>query len=448
MDPADRRARSLGVALKAAGLLGGMAFFVISAVMLTAQDGPGGEKVDAKASRAAEGGKAETAKPGPLRAGFARFAITPERHRDLFGYGFRDEGYDGVLDGLHGRALVFRNGPEKPAVLVSLDIAILGEEWAKNVRQAIADDLNTDYARVIVCAIHSHSAPEPRRRFMELLRPDILDTTRRAAGLTYPVRAFVREAPLGMAYNRRVRGPDGKAKLCWNPQEWPDRVPDPAPDPTCTVLLLRQDNGPRQYVFWSVGAHPVVLGKTSRLLSADYPGRACAMIEDWLPDSRAIFAVGACGNTHPWIATQEDPQQIATVARAAASFVTLLTQAAIPVQEEAPVILHAAQKTVTIGKCEVDITVWRLGRAWIVALPVELFQELALDLRKRLGGFVIIATNANGYTGYWPHQKAFEEGAYEVEAARKEYKRKEGDGETLIDEVVKLAQTIRGAGNE
>jgi hypothetical protein len=393
---------------------------------------------------APDGGAAEPARPGPLRAGFARFEITPARHRDLFGYGFRDDGNDGQLDRLHGRALVLVNGAEKPAVLISLDLAIVGTEWARNVRQAIADELHTDFARVILGAIHTHSSEEPRRRPLEELRPDLLDAARRAAGLTYPVRPFVREAPLGIAYNRRARGPDGKIKICWNPQEWPDRVPDPAPDPTCSVLLLRQENGPRQYVLWSVGAHPVVLGKTSRLLSADFPGRACDLIEAWLPDSRAVFAVGACGNTHPWIATQEDPKQIDSVARAAASFVTLLTQAAVPAQEETPVVLRAAQKALTIGKSEVDVTVWRLGRVWIVALPVELFQELALDLRKRLGGAVVVVTNANGYAGYWPHRQAFEEGAYEVETAKRGYDRKAGDGEALIDEVVKLAQTIRG----
>jgi hypothetical protein len=183
---------------------------------------------------------------------------------------------------------------------------------------------------------------------------------------------------------------------------------------------------------WSVVAHPVVLGKTSRVVSADYPGVACRMIERYLPGSKAMFVLGAAGETQPWIATQEDPAQVDLVARPAASFAALLTQAVRPVADAGqPIRLACCAETVTIGKLHVDVTVWRIGSAWIVALPVELFGQLALDLCKRLDGPVLLATLANGWMQYWPTREAHAEGGYEVDTVPGGFEA--GNGEQLID---------------
>jgi hypothetical protein len=251
----------------------------------------------------------------------------------------------------------------------------------------------------------------------------------------------VREAPLGIGYDRRVLK-DGEVKACWGPQEWPDRIPGPAVDPTCTILSLRQTNGPRRYVLWSLGVHPVTLGKTSRVLSADYPGRACELLGEYDEGTQALFTLGACGHSQPWIATQENPEGVEKVARAAASFVSLVAEGVRPVvyaDGEPPLV--CATRTVTIGKTELDLTVWRLGDTWVIGVPVELFGELALDLRKRLGGPVLLATLAGGWELYWPTAEAVKQGGYEVRSARHGFQA--GDGEKLIDEAVALANTLR-----
>jgi hypothetical protein len=378
-----------------------------------------------------------------LRAGFATADITPESDRTLVGFGFRDEGSDGVFDPLRARVMALRSGTNFPAILVALDSAGLETKDARKLRHEIAADLETPVARVMVCATHTHSAQKASRHAAEAeLRPAIMVAVRQAAGLMFPVRAFVREAPLGMAYNRRVKTADGKIKNCWGPQEWPDRRPGLAVDPTCSVVVFRQENGSRSYILWSFGAHPVVMGKTSRVITGDYPGRACRLIEEYLPGSRALFALAPCGDAHPWVATQEDPAGLQLVARCAAAFVALLSEAGEPISEDVPE-LFTAEKTVVIGKYELDLAVWRLGGLWIVALPGEIFQEFGVAIRGALGGPVLLVTLANGTSTYWPTKAAFKEGGYEVDTAGDSLK--SGDGEKLVEEVIGLADTIRPA---
>ena len=94
--------------------------------------------------------------------------------------------------------------------------------------------------------------------------------------------------------------------------------------------------------------------------------------------------------------------------------------------------------TIVIRGHELDIAVWHVGDALVVAAPVELFGELAVDLRRRLERPVLLATLTNGWNGYWPHRGAFAEGGYEVGAAPAGLE--PGDGEALIDHLVELAR--------
>jgi hypothetical protein len=420
-----------------------------------------------------------------LRAGFAKLDITPGPECGLIGYEFRQEelppGNAGVHDPLHARVLVLHDG-QAPAVLASLDLCVIETALMRELRAAVAKAAKTTPERVNLSCIHTHSGPFPHqtarggKRLAEarrmakkdpdaaraltaslragtdyagFLRGRLVGAAAQAAGLTYPVRVTAQQAPLGLGYNRRVMTPAG-LKHCWGPQEWPQLSPGPATDPACTVVLLRQENGPRSYLLWSLGAHPVVLGKTSRVVSADYPGLACKMLEEDLPGCRPMFLLGAAGDTHPWIATQEDPAQIRVVAKAAAAFVALLAQATRGLQSEisnlkssteAAEELRIAARTCRIGKNELDLAVWRLGPVWCVFAPVELFGALGADLRRQLPGPVLLATCANGWTGYFPTEAACAEGGYEVKGA---WNFTPGDGEKLVAALVDLAATLKG----
>jgi hypothetical protein len=396
-----------------------------------------------------------------LRVGFACVDITPGSDCSLAGYQFRQEKYAhgnaGVHDPLFARVLVLREGNEKPAVLASLDLCLLETSIARDFREAIAAKLNTDVERIILACTHTHSGPWPETEetvkhwakhddiskyapeiaYTKQLKVKLLDACVRAEGLTYPVEASFRDAPFGLGYNRRVILPEGE-RNCWSPQEFPERPPTWPTDPTLTLLMFRRTVGTGSYLLWDIGVHPVTLGKTSNVISADYPGRTCRILDESASGVKSLFFLGAAADAHPWIATQEDPARIEPVAQAAASMVALLSQATEILENP---VLRFATSTVTIGKSDMDLCVWRLGKVWIVSAPVELFGELAMDLRKRLGGPVMLISNSNGWEGYWPTRHAFAEGGYEIDAAK--HNLQPGDGEKLIEELLKVAEGLR-----
>ncbi|MFP4054971.1 MAG: hypothetical protein ACLFV7_14005, partial [Phycisphaerae bacterium] len=287
------------------------------------------------------------------------------------------------------------------------------------------------------------SENSPGQRYAATLPRHVEDAAARAAGLVTPVGVRSAQAALGIGYNRRVATPNG-VQHCWNPQEQAELRPGPAADVTCTVLSLEQTVGRRRYLLWSVGAHPTVLGKTSRLVSADYPGLACHAIQQDDSDTRAMFLLGAAGDVHPWIATQEDPAGAHRVAETAASFVTLLSHALRPGAGPAAETLQITTRTVTIGKGELDLAAWNIGGTLLLASPTELFSELSTELRRHVGRPMICVTCANGWTGYWPTREAFEQGSYEIDAAR-HWGRNPGDSEKLVDELVDLAGEVSGS---
>lgn len=394
------------------------------------------------------------------RAGFASEDITPDTRAGLIGYEFRQQnlsdGNGGVHDPLFARAMAINDGAAT-AVLVGLDLAILDPRTARHLRAKVARRVGIPEANVILACSHTHSGPlpslpaarspkakapigfpNPDAGWSRLLESRVCDAAARAAGLTYPVAIGAREAPFGIAYNRRVADGSGRVAHCWNPQEFPSLDPAVSHDPACVVAVLRQTNGPRRIVLFNIGAHGVSLGKTSNVVSADWPGAACRFLDADQPHTHSMFLAGASGDAHPWIATQEDPAMMEKVGRAAASFAAVLAEATAPVADDDDRLVCRAD-TVAFGREKIDLTVWRIGGLVLAALPVELFGSLGADLRRRVGRPMLLATCANGWHGYWPNRKAFDEGGYEVDGAR-QAGRKPGDGEKLIAHAASMAR--------
>jgi neutral ceramidase len=377
--------------------------------------------------------------PLHLAVGFFKTDITPDKSADMFGYPFKMRpGNDGALDPLHVRACALRSDG-MPAVIVSFDLCVLPTEWALAFREKVAAALKIGKERVLIATTHTHAGPALTPDYLQSIGERALENARKAAVMTFPVTAWVREAPLGIGYKRRVLV-DGKSRPCWNPEINTDLVPDPAPDPTLGLLAFRQINGPRQYFLWSLGVHSVTLGQGNRMISGDFPSVASTRIEAEFPDSHAMFLLGPAADVNPWISSQ-DTANVERISRAASSFIGVIQRGVRPIHGDRKPGLACAAKTVKIGSSQLEIAIWRLGDTWIAAAPVELFGELGASLRARLKAPVIWTTLTNGWQGYWPTKEAMKEGGYEPSATPAGFT--PGDGEKLIDELEALATSIR-----
>jgi hypothetical protein len=170
-------------------------------------------------------------------------------------------------------------------------------------------------------------------------------------------------------------------------------------------------------VLFAASSHPVVLGQDSRAVSADYPGAACRSIESWLGyGTKAMFLLGPCGDTQPFLSTQQNPQAHRVVGEALGGAVVsrlalrrALTPGAleaweeqIPFSREHPIVLQGL----------------RVGELRLACVSAECFTELGIGLRRSHPGVpLVVATCANGTAGYVPAAQAFASGGYEIDQA-------------------------------
>jgi hypothetical protein len=341
-------------------------------------------------------------------------------------------------------------------LLISFDLCVLTSIVVQAWREHLAGALGLPLDAILLSSTHTHSGPYPRVEGMEdeicqlathtpeadtryagRVIASALEAAREAVAGLKPHTLFWNEAPLGFAYNRRVRTGDG-IKMCWNPREFPHLKPSASPDPQCGALVFRDGSG-REIVLWSANAHPVVLGKGSNVVSADWPGYACGLLEKLHPWRRAIFVLGACGEVHPWVATQSEPAAVVAVGRTAANFVDLLCRGT---QTPRTPQLKAASR----NHEGMQLSAWNIGGVILAGAPVELFASLSAQLRKALDRPLLIATLANGWHAYFPDKTAFSQGAYEVEVALS-CGRKPGDGEALMGELESLVHSVASDGS-
>jgi hypothetical protein len=267
--------------------------------------------------------------------------------------------------------------------------------------------------------------------------------------------------------NRRQKRDDGNILLGVNP--------DGPVAPYVDVVRVDNTENKPIAIFFSHAAHPVVLGGSNVLISADYPGYAMRLVEQVEAGSVAMFGQGCCGNinSNPVGGTFEDARRLGTILGAAVigeaekiktdGDVVLQSRSKIidlPLQEplevsEAEALVERYQKELSdlkargVGRPHTymaqailewaqdmlklakdpkpytqtfEIQAMQLGNVAIVALTGEVFVELALEIDARSPyQQTIVLGYTNGCIGYVPNEEAYPHGGYEVSSAYRYY---------------------------
>ena len=387
-----------------------------------------------------------------MLAGHARIEITPGTDCSLIGYDQREElfpegGNAGMNDPLFADALVFESDGTR-AVIVTLDLCVLETSFASRLRALLGAAAGCPKEAVFIACSHTHSGPYPcgtaiggaeplpgillsgaSRKHAGHLENALVEVASAAVSNRCPSTLRQRSSTLGMGYKRRVRLADGSIGMAWNLREWDGPEPEPAADPSFEALVIEREYAP-SILLWNTAAHPVVLGKHSNLVSADWPGAARASFEKALPEFQSMFLHGAGADVHPWLATGDDTTDLATVAAPAASLCALLATA--PGLHDQPGRLNC--------ESEGSLSALRIASVKLLACPFEMFGITGAALRSRFPG-LLIATTTNGWSGYCAPSEIFEEGGYEAEAARAAGW-KPGDCEAMLDSAARLLARV------
>lgn len=380
--------------------------------------------------------------------------ITPEEpYADLVGYAERGAGAEGVADRL-GAGILQLAGVERYYVVI-IDTCLVTMATAAVLRGQLGAALGVAARQVHLICTHTHSGPllcwhegtegarDPRlplhgsveleRRYYAQVYAALLAGCRAGEARMRECRMGFHQGTMDLGYSRRSKGPDGLVRACWNIEGFPERAPEPLPDPTVSLLWLGDEAGEGVYL-GAMGVHPVVMGKESRWISADWPGAVRAAFAE-RRGGRLAVVQDAGAEAHPWIATQGRLDALKVVGQL---YSIALGRWAEQLGGGAPLTaVRYGRKRVALAQHALDIECLLLGRVPLVLLPVELFGSLSGQLRAQLGYPVVICTLANGWCGYVPDAAAYAEGGYEIEVAQA-HGIAAGDGERLMAGVVAL----------
>ena len=434
-----------------------------------------------------------------LRLGFARVDVTPPLAIPYLSYYPRQTAFEGVHDRLYARALAVEGAaapgqaPVRAAVVAldSLGISrhVLGPDgdYVETVRREVERRSGVPAGNVLLAASHAHSTPQTTDiaalagdcpeapAWLEGLAGQIADAVATAWGARRP--ATLRGATglcHGVAWNRRILTRDGRlVRLAQRPPD--DQVVKEPRDDRVPLLLATgaaaAADAPGGAAAWrgalmGFTCHPTTV-QVQPLVSADYPGVACALVERELGAEACLFLQGACGNVGPVRATT-DFQDVDVYGRAlggeALRVLSLLEArdapamspalavgretvqvARRPLPDGAALAAQAAALEAEIGAAPdataraaaigrfrrvaeslrlsrlgagpvaIEVQALRLGDALLVACEGELFVEYGNRIKDASPAAVtFVAAYANGYEGYIPTPAAWDEGGYEV----------------------------------
>ena len=405
-----------------------------------------------------------------MLAGFAATDITPSVGTPLNGFIARLSHSTGIDSPLAARALWLEKD-ETRLLIIGLDVLGITTAFADRMVEELAARLDVPKSNIVLACSHTHSGPmtAPLRGvgpededYLAQLALRIREASIDAVAKKHPVEVLWGSAPMQLAINRRQIMPkDGKAVLGHNP--------DGPHETTVRVLQLEGKGNP--ILLFHYTCHPYFLRSDSSLISSDYFGHAAAELQKNGFDS--IYLNGCAGDQGP-LPGEFGPQAARRSGRKLADAVLKAAENA-RVDEE-PVLqagsqhfelphdtlddleqiesdLAKADRTVRsdergymivqerlktawrqwfeqltravrtkggLAPLPVRISVARIGRGTIVALPGEVFFDLGRRIAAGLAGDPLcVAAYCHGYIGYVPDVEAMSTGGYEVEESHR-----------------------------
>lgn len=310
-----------------------------------------------------------------LRAGVAAVDITPSTLEPMYGYGNRRCGpaATDTHDRLHAKVLYLEAGADRMAI-VTMD---LGSMESKSLFARVADELKIPL--LLLSPSHTHSAPqflgrpggdESPSSYRAELEEKIYTAVKRAAGSTFPARLSVGRGAMQLGYNRLLLREDGRARAVFDNLE---RIPYGPVDPEFLLLQVSDLEGRPKALAIHYAVHPVVLGPTSCLYSADYPGVTQARVEAAMPGVQTMFVQGAAGSTNPLFQgrTGDNEKDFATMTKMGELLADAVIQSAKqlrPIEDRPASIAHRTQAMSFQNR-------WETGKTLTLGLSTILINE-------------------------------------------------------------------------
>ncbi|HZT33423.1 MAG TPA: neutral/alkaline non-lysosomal ceramidase N-terminal domain-containing protein [Bryobacteraceae bacterium] len=413
-----------------------------------------------------------------LQAGFERVCITPSAGASLAGFAARKGVCSGVHDDLFVRALVLANDSSAVAI-VSIDVLALPGEFVNRVRRAIAARVPIGASSLMVACTHTHAAPVTIRtffnpdesvdpRYIERLAAAIENAVAGAWENRFDARVghgSGRVAGIGVNRRNPAGGPvdeevgiirvadvSGKTRgvlvnyACHPTVLGPDNLLATGDFPNMAVARIEAALGPDSFAMYTNGAQgDISMGHSSELsaIGVIAPGRTfehatelghrlADAVLSVLPEVelRDSFELGALVLEVKLPLKRYPPAEETAKALAEAEEKVRSLESAGDASAEyrrarsellyCSITDFYARETARYadGLLPIGLQGLRIHDALFVAVPGELFVEVALSAKQSARVPLFVVGLANGYVGYLPCREAYEGGGYEVVSAK------------------------------
>jgi hypothetical protein len=393
------------------------------------------------AQTAAPARAAERPAAAGFRAAVVKTDITPQDSTWLSGYGPRRS--DGVLDPIYHRVLAMEAGTTQ-WYLISSDLCLFSPGFYDTVTADLQKATGIDPKHVLWSVTHSHAAPEigPPDMYKALLgrsehewdREYTAMATKRLIDAVQTARRTLEPAHIAFGtgsamanINRRAKDVDGGVSIGLNPEGPVDRQ--------FNLIRLTRPDGSLIALVANYAMHGTVMSGQNLKISGDGPGVVTAYLEDKL-GAPVLYVNGAAGNIAPIYSVYPTAAAghlsqfrvllgdriLAAASRLGPGTGEVTLRHAERIVETPrkpdliwPETLSAYARTEN-GRPLVRLPVRfvRINDTVIWSAPVEMFCEIPMDIREQspfANTFYFGYTN--GWFGYLPTAKGFEEGGYE-----------------------------------
>jgi len=396
------------------------------------------------------------------RAGVCSVDITPGAGEPMacFPVSAPDKGRmaEGAYDPLFATALAI-GGDHDGVIICAMDVTMIRHDQLLRVRELVARlDPSIPVDRIILAASHTHHSLDNTYVFgIGVEHPGtatLLERVARAIAGAWrdrePVTLQTGTATADLSHNRRVMNAAGKSVMAFDRQ--PGVTTGPA-DSQVPIWVFRRPDGSPKSVLFQFTAHALAIGSSNRLFTADFPGAARRTLAGTLPGIKSLFVNGAAADIHPWQSMKADFAAVEMIGTALGEVVldalpTLVDQRVEPIHMATRELQFVNRVDSTL-RVPVLLSCVKVG-PWLVAVvPGELFVEFQLRLKAALAPTpVLLIGYANGWPGYIPTNRAFDEGGYGVDLVLKDppqYSRTAlppGAGETIYEALLELSQSV------
>lgn len=239
-----------------------------------------------------------------MKTGFSKICINPPYGAPIVGY-YEHRFVKGILDNLYVRATAFDDGENK-AVVIALDLCILGQKYYDAMKEAINKATGVDKDAIFINCSHTHTGPlvgkdfatatESSEAYDEFLVSCVRDAAVYALDdLAESTIETAQAQAKNVSFIRRYRMKDGS--VATNPGVNNPNIDHALGVPNETVKLVKiiRENADDIFIV-NFGTHPDSVG--DEYISADYMGFICSTIENAVPNTKCMFLLGSQGDVN------------------------------------------------------------------------------------------------------------------------------------------------------